>query len=557
MDVTLNGNDYSADGSASRDMLNGGHRTWFIPCLADFLVEMGNVNTARDDAEDARDLAQSYAAALSGTSSTSLTVGTGGTSLTASTARQWVVGQHVYIARTSAPTTWMAGQVISYNAGTGALNVDVTASNGSGTYSDWTITIGGAQGPSGTINNLLETKKTAAYTLASGDKGKVISASGTFTLALTSAATLGAGWWCYVHNSGSGVITLDPSSTQLIDGVATITINAGACLLVYCTGSAFTSITVARVPLRRLAIFSAAAASAKPASMGESITFGRTFSTGLAGGNAYAIRANSLFVVNSSNSDSNVATSADGETWTLRSMPAAASWRVAADGNALLAVAFGATGVAISTNSITWSAATALPGNASERPAGIGGTWLVPAVGTSVYRSINHGSTWSTETTPAAVINGIFRVNGRFVFFPNTTTGYHSLTGETGSWTSFALPVTPGLAWIDTDGTVLFAVNSAGAQVYRCDTHDSVSAVPGVFLADASATVFTVNGARACFRTSWGTTKTFHDSGDAVRQSSVNVQSLSAATDGTRWVIPYGGGALTLTEATSQTALFD
>lgn len=242
--VTLDGNEYSADGSAPRDMLNGGHRTWFIPALADMLTEAQVAVTARQASEAARDLALIYASALSGTSSSSITVATGGLSITASAGKQWQVGQHLYVARTAAPTTWLAARVVSYNAGTGALSLDVVAVNGSGTYTDWQISIGGAQGPSGTINSLAQTTKTANYTAVSGDKGNLFRLDGTFTLAFTSAATLGNGWWAWLANVGSGVVTLDPSSTQQIDGLTTYPMYPGEARLVWCTGSALQTIVV-------------------------------------------------------------------------------------------------------------------------------------------------------------------------------------------------------------------------------------------------------------------------------------------------------------------------
>ncbi len=233
----LNEHSYSADGSAERDMRNGGHRQWFIPALQDFLVEANRVNDARDDAQDARDDAQNYAAALKGMSNTSLTVATGNTSLTASTGKQWAVGQHLYIARDGVPTTYLAGQVMSYNPANGALQMDVQAVGGSGTYANWVITIGGAQGPSGTINSLAQATKTGAYTAVSGDKGKLFRLDGTFTLAFQSTATLGNGWWAWLLNIGSGVITLDPNASQLIDGLMSYVMYPGEARLVWCTGT--------------------------------------------------------------------------------------------------------------------------------------------------------------------------------------------------------------------------------------------------------------------------------------------------------------------------------
>jgi len=85
--------------------------------------------------------------------------------------------------------------------------------------------------------------KTALYTVLAADRGKLIDCtSGTFSLTFTAAATLGDGWFCYVRNSGSGIITLDPNSTELIDGASTITLAAGESCAVQCTGTALKSI---------------------------------------------------------------------------------------------------------------------------------------------------------------------------------------------------------------------------------------------------------------------------------------------------------------------------
>lgn len=79
-----------------------------------------------------------------GTSTTSLTIGTGSKSFATQTAKNWLPGQPVIIARTSAPTTtWMAGIISAYNSGTGAMSVTVAAgwTAGSGTFTDWTISL--------------------------------------------------------------------------------------------------------------------------------------------------------------------------------------------------------------------------------------------------------------------------------------------------------------------------------------------------------------------------------------------------------------------------------
>lgn len=75
------------------------------------------------------------------TSATSLTVGTGSKTLTVETGKGYVAGQAVLIAQTSTPTNYMAGQVTSYNSGTGALVVNATASSGSGTAAAWSVSV--------------------------------------------------------------------------------------------------------------------------------------------------------------------------------------------------------------------------------------------------------------------------------------------------------------------------------------------------------------------------------------------------------------------------------
>ncbi|MDG3580423.1 hypothetical protein P7F60_29005 [Rhizobium sp. YJ-22] len=80
-----------------------------------------------------------------------------------------------------------------------------------------------------------------AYTVLPADFGQTISCSSTFTLALTAAATLGDGWYCYVRNTGSGVITIDPNGAETIDGAATLKLVAGASVMIHCNGATFRS----------------------------------------------------------------------------------------------------------------------------------------------------------------------------------------------------------------------------------------------------------------------------------------------------------------------------
>ena len=81
--------------------------------------------------------------------------------------------------------------------------------------------------------------------LASADRGTLIDvASGTFTQTFTAAATLANGWWCYIRNSGTGNVSLDPNASELIDGLTSYLMYPGEVRLVQCDGTAFYSVVI-------------------------------------------------------------------------------------------------------------------------------------------------------------------------------------------------------------------------------------------------------------------------------------------------------------------------
>lgn len=244
--VIANGNTYSDDGTAAKDMQNGGHRTHLLPMLSDVLTDVADAAADAATASAAATAAQGYAAALNGTSTTSLTVGTGTKNITTQSGKNFVVGEWLLVARTAAPTNYMAGQVTSYSST--ALVVNATATGGSGTYTDWTISPSGSPGPTGATGpSYAQTRsaKTGAYTPVAGDNGNLIDCtSGTFSLTFTAAATLGAAWWCEIRNSGTGAITLDPNSTEQIDGLTSFIMYPGEHRRVFCTGTAFVTLVL-------------------------------------------------------------------------------------------------------------------------------------------------------------------------------------------------------------------------------------------------------------------------------------------------------------------------
>jgi tail fiber protein gp53 len=83
--------------------------------------------------------------------------------------------------------------------------------------------------------------KTGAYTVVAADYGALIKCAGTFTLSFAAAATLGDKFKCFVRCT-SGLITLDPNSSETIDGSTTIELYPGMGCWVCCDGSNFFTI---------------------------------------------------------------------------------------------------------------------------------------------------------------------------------------------------------------------------------------------------------------------------------------------------------------------------
>jgi hypothetical protein len=68
--------------------------------------------------------------------------------------------------------------------------------------------------------------------------GKIINCTAnTFTISLTAAATLGSGFNCIIWNTGAGTITIDPASTETIDGFTTLILRAYQGVEIVCNGT--------------------------------------------------------------------------------------------------------------------------------------------------------------------------------------------------------------------------------------------------------------------------------------------------------------------------------
>lgn len=223
---------FSDDGTSARDMRGQGYAANFFPMLGQVMaaVQVG-VQAAGAVATGSTNVS----------STTSLAIGTGAKALTVETGKALVPGMWMLLASRTDPHNSMTGRIVTYDASTGSLALFVSATTGGGTYADWSGSVTGA--PSGTPD-LVRNANTSAYTAVAGDKGKLLDCAGTWTLGFTAAATLGAGWWCYVRNDGTGTITADPNGAELIDGLTSGAIPPGMTLLVICDGTALYCVKV-------------------------------------------------------------------------------------------------------------------------------------------------------------------------------------------------------------------------------------------------------------------------------------------------------------------------
>lgn len=85
--------------------------------------------------------------------------------------------------------------------------------------------------------------KSGTYTALKADFNQMVRATGTLTLNLTAAATLTAGWSLWVKGDG-GAVTVDPNSSEQINGATTLALADGFSAFIVCTGTAFRAVVL-------------------------------------------------------------------------------------------------------------------------------------------------------------------------------------------------------------------------------------------------------------------------------------------------------------------------
>jgi hypothetical protein len=95
--------------------------------------------------------------------------------------------------------------------------------------------------------DLITTPLLGNHFLSLGDRARVLQSNGGVVGWTTEDANvLLNGWFCYVVNSGSGTLTLDPFGSQTIDGAGTKVFAPGESAIVFCDGSNFITLGYGR-----------------------------------------------------------------------------------------------------------------------------------------------------------------------------------------------------------------------------------------------------------------------------------------------------------------------
>lgn len=253
---------YAQDASGSASAASG-----FATAASGFATNAGtsagNAATSETNAANSATLSAQQAARLAGSSTTSNAIGLGSKTFTTQAGKFFDPGTRILISSDANPSVnTMFGTVTAYS-GT-SLTVNVTATTGTGTFTDWTLRVSGERGsvgPAG-VNVIPRSARTSNTQLGVADSGTLIDfTANTFSQTIAAAGGLGAGWFVYLRNSGTGVITLDPNASELVDGLTTIKIYPGEAFTVTTDGTAFYSIGRSRLVLLSTTVVASSVAS--------------------------------------------------------------------------------------------------------------------------------------------------------------------------------------------------------------------------------------------------------------------------------------------------------
>ena len=360
------------------------------------------------------------------TSTSSILIGTGSKSLTLTqTGKNFVVGQWVAISRTSAPTvSYMMGAITAFNSGTGAMTVDVSTINGTGTFTDWTI----AQGSPiykyglttmGGIN--LDIEKGTTISPTNEDISTYLRSGTTATVA-TYPLAVGKGIDCY--GTATGGVSTSFAGDIAHDGANTLVATTGASNSVSVSTDGGATWTATAVSLAGVNIVSVCRLGSRFIVAGNAgITLKLAYSTN---GTSWTAGATQALTGNANDSASIVS---DGTIALIVVVDGGTSAFTTTDGTSITVRTIPAILVGNGTR------AAVIPSLGANR-------WLIAGPGgTTAYRSTAaDASTWSAaQTLPTQPYASLISTSDKFILVKSGVL-YYSSTGLTGSWTTVTLP---------------------------------------------------------------------------------------------------------------------
>lgn len=149
-------------------------------------------------------------------------------------------------AQAAAASKWVSGS--SYTEGNAVWSpADFRTyrrkTNGAGTTDPSVDSTNWAPMAADTASIRRERTSNAALAIAD-NRCEIVFTSGTFTQTISACATLGNGWTAVLVNDGTGIITLDPSGSEAIDGQASIVMLPGEARRLQCDGTALHSVVL-------------------------------------------------------------------------------------------------------------------------------------------------------------------------------------------------------------------------------------------------------------------------------------------------------------------------
>lgn len=306
--------------------------------------------------------------------------------------------------------------------------------------------------------------------ISATDNGKVITTTAQdIILTLAALSTLRDGFTLVVKNTSSGNVTIATTGADTIDGGASFVIPSKEVAFIQADGTVAQVVSLNNMKMARLPIFQdngtwdAVSLCEDPV-----VTKSATTITSLS-----SIAYGSGLYVAAGSSGATVSTSPDLVTWTTRDLSTAGSYQkwVGSNGTSFMCVDNGTAYVHTSSNGVTWTQATNLPGNVYNQPVYINGLWLVASSANDTYYTTSDGVTWTTRNLPTACTRYFYRF-GNVVWTPSNTTSdaaaYYTTDGI--NWTLANLPFikstftsTPHLG---EDNALYWEYNLQ--KVYRC-----------------------------------------------------------------------------------------